>query len=57
MASLPKHKLSQLKEKIGRQKLTVAALKREGHVYTDAERQLRSMKAELRQSEPSQKAP
>jgi hypothetical protein len=35
----------------------VAALKREGHVYTDAERQLRSMKAELRQSEPSQKAP
>jgi hypothetical protein len=56
MAPLPKDRLSELREKVEGQKLTVAALKREGHVYTDAERQLRAMKAELRESEPSQKA-
>ena len=54
MGEHPKDRLQHLKNlraRIEQQKNTVAALKRDGHVYQDAERQLTQMLAELRASE------
>jgi hypothetical protein len=51
----PKERLAGLRRKIEQQKLTVASLKREGHVYADPERQLHIMLAELQESERLQK--
>jgi hypothetical protein len=51
MATLPQDRLALLREKIAQQRTTVAALKRDGHEHSDAERQLRQMLAELRMSE------
>jgi hypothetical protein len=39
--------LSVLREKIAQQRNTVEALKRDGHEYADAERQLKQMLREL----------
>ncbi len=52
MANTPQERLSILREKIERQRNTVESLKREGHECADAERQLKSMLAELQRSEP-----
>ena len=51
MNETPKEKLSALRAKIDQQRNTIAALKREGHEYTDAERQLTQMLTELKQTE------
>jgi hypothetical protein len=47
MATSPRDSLSILREKIAQQRITIATLKREGHFYTDAERQLTEMVAKL----------
>jgi hypothetical protein len=54
MPENPKDRLQRLKSlraRIQQQKNTVEALKRDGHVYEDAERQLTQMRDELRASE------
>ena len=51
MVETPKDRLLNLKMKIKQQRNTVAALKREGHVYADAERYLRELQSELRNIE------
>lgn len=51
MTGLPRERLALLRDRIERQRTTVDALKRDGHVYTDAERQLQQMIAELQASE------
>ena len=51
MATLPQNRLSILRNKIEQQRDTVKALKREGHVYSDAQRQLAHMLAELQKQE------
>jgi hypothetical protein len=51
----PKDRLAGLRQKIDRQKLTVASLKREGYVYADAERERRLMLAEPQEGERLQK--
>lgn len=50
MTPSSKERLSLLREKIERQRDTVDALKRDGHVYADAERQLKELIAELEAS-------
>jgi hypothetical protein len=47
MTTEPKDRLFILQDKIASQRNTIAALKREGHVHLDAERQLTEMVAEL----------
>jgi hypothetical protein len=47
MAIEPTDRLSILLEKIAKQRIIVATLKSEGHVHTDAERQLTEMTAQL----------
>jgi hypothetical protein len=47
MAELPKDRLQDLCARIDQQRNTVEALKRDGHEYVDAERQLRNMLAEF----------
>lgn len=47
MSELPKERLSTLREKIERQRSTVADLRREGHDCPDAELQLQKMLREL----------
>jgi hypothetical protein len=47
MATMAKDNSSILLEKIAQQQATVAALKGDGHVYADAERQLTEMMEEL----------
>ena len=51
MNETPKEKLSSLRARIDQQRNTIAALKRDGHECTDAERQLSQMVAELSASE------
>jgi hypothetical protein len=51
MDAQPIDRLSILREKIAKQRNTVATLKREGHIYTDAERQLTELTAELARSD------
>lgn len=54
MGHHPKSRLQHpkgLRARIQQQKNTVEALKRDGHIYEDAERQLTQMLAELRASE------
>jgi hypothetical protein len=51
MNAQPNYRLSILREKIAKQRNTVAMLRREGHIYTDAERQLTELTAELARSE------
>ena len=51
MGLLPKDRLLELREKVERQRNTVAALKRDGHEHADAERQLKQMLWDLRMSE------
>jgi predicted component of type VI protein secretion system len=46
MANVPHDQLVVLREKINQQRNTVAALKRDGHECTDAERHLRDLLAE-----------
>jgi hypothetical protein len=53
----PKERLAGLREKIERQRLTVDTLKRDGHVYDDAERELRLMLAELQGASASKRPP
>ena len=43
MGLVPKDRLLELREKVERQRNTVAALKRDGHEHADAERQLKQM--------------
>ena len=47
MMTTPSSESLSLQEKIERQQKTVEALKRDGHVHDDAERQLKQMIAEL----------
>lgn len=56
MTLSPKARLSLLREKIERQRDTVDALKRDGHVYADAERQLKELIAELQASETDRRS-
>ncbi len=56
MTPSQKERLSLLREKILRQRDTVDALKRDGHVYADAERELRQMIAELQASETERRS-
>ena len=51
MATLPMDRLSILRKKIEQQRKTVEALKRGGHVYADAERELQKMLQALTASE------
>ena len=51
MNETPKEELSSLRARIDQQRNTIAALKRDGHECTDAERQLSQMVAELSVSE------
>jgi hypothetical protein len=51
VTGLPRERLALLRDRIERQRTTVEALKRDGHVYTDAERQLQQMIAELQAGE------
>ena len=51
MNETPKEELSSLRARIDQQHNTIAALKRDGHECTDAERQLSQMVAELSASE------
>ena len=56
MNETPKEKLSSLRERIDQQRNTIAALKRDGHECTDAERQLSQMVAELSASESTSRS-
>jgi hypothetical protein len=47
MATQPRDRITILQEDIAQQRATVEALKRDGHEYKDAERQLDLMLADL----------
>jgi len=51
MAELQKDKISTLREKMERQRNTVASLKRDGHDCPDAERQLRELETQFHADE------
>ena len=51
MVDLPKDRLFDLRSKIKTQRNTVESLKREGHVFADAERHLSELQRELREAE------
>jgi hypothetical protein len=51
MTELMPDSLLDLRERIEQQRKTVEALQREGHICTDAERQLRYLQAQLQASE------
>ena len=57
MVELPKDRLSDLRVKIKRQRNTVEALQRDGHVSIDAERYLRELQSELHNIEAGSRAP
>jgi hypothetical protein len=56
MVETPKDLLLGLKAKIKQQRNTVEALKRDGHVYADAERYLRELQSEMRNVEAGSRA-
>jgi c-di-AMP phosphodiesterase-like protein len=56
MATTPKDRSSILLQKIALQRTIVETLKGGGHVYTDAERQLTEMMAELARYEAGRSA-
>lgn len=57
MVEVAKDRLSDLRDRVRQQRNTVEHLKREGHVFADAERYLRKLQSELRNIEAGSRAP